>query len=83
MQIQKGTSQILTEELLEEFPGLQCYRFIEASPNIDSNWITIHLKDRENADVILTILPDGSLAGHKNAIERALIARDPSVMEEL
>ncbi len=83
MQMQKGTTQILTEELLEELPGLQFYRFIEASPDIDSNWVTIRLKDPQNADVILRILPDGSLAGHKNAIKRALIAHDPSVLEEL
>ncbi len=83
MQIQKGTSQTLTEELLEELPGIQCYRFIEARRDIDSNWITICLTGPQNADVTLRILPDGSLAGHKNAIKRALIAHDPSVLEEL
>ena len=82
MQMQKGTDQILIEELFEELPGLRGYGFTEARPDIDSSWITIRLKDPQNADVILRILPDGSLAGHKNAIKRALIAHDPSVLDE-
>jgi len=83
MQIPKEIDQVLTEEVLEELPGSRGFRFIEARPDIDSCWITIYLKNRQNEYAVLRILPNGSLAGHKAAIRQALIEYDPSVLEEL
>jgi len=83
MEIPKHVSQILIEELIEDFPALHSYRFIDARPDIDSSWITIRLRDSHGVEVTLRILPNGSLAGHKSAIKKALIANDPSLLEVL
>ena len=73
MQIPKEVDQVLTEEVLAELPSTRCHRFIEATRDIDSSWVTIRVKDIQNVDIVFRILPNASLAGRKNAIRRRLI----------
>lgn len=73
MQIPKEIDQVLTEEVLAELPSTRCHRFIEATRDIDSSWVTIRVKNIQDLDIVFRILPDGSLAGRKNAIRRGLM----------
>lgn len=81
MQMIKETDQYLTEELFEELQ-LHGWKVIRVEPSLDSDWRTVVLKDDQNREVVLRVLPGGSLESHKNAIKKALLEH-PSILDSL
>lgn len=82
MQMIKETDHSLTEELFEEMQ-LNGWKVVEVEPSLDSDWRTLVLNDDQNLEVVLMVLPDGSLEGHKNAIKKALLEQCPSILDRL
>jgi hypothetical protein len=82
MQMIKETDQYLTEELFEELQ-LHGWKVVEVEPSIDSDRRTLVIKDDQNREVVLRVLPDGSLEGHKTAIKKALLEQCPYILDSL
>ncbi len=79
--IPKGTDQILIEELFKEIPSLNGFKYSDARRDIDSDRRTICFRNNRSEPGEIKFLPDGSLAGRKKAIMRALIDYDPFILD--
>lgn len=80
---EKDIDQLFLEELNEELPGLRAYTFIrcERDSYDDPHRRIIYLKNPRNEDVTVRFSGNGSLAGRKENLRKALVKYGPSILD--